>query len=304
MPEQTSVRNERIGVLAAVLSSAFGGMAAAVTRYVIDDADPITLAAFRFGIGFLILLPLALLARSRWPVGRDWIGVASLGFLFFAFFFVVYNISLSHTTAARGTLMLSTLPLMTMVVGALFGSESMTARKTLGVFIAMAGVAVALLSGLASAPKGAWRGDLLMIGATLCMAFYAVWSQPVIARSSALGFITASMGIGAAALVVITAATGGFAAAAAFGPPQWSAIAYLGLFGGAAAFYLWVFGLQRASATRVANTLTINPVAAALLAAFLLDEPIGLNLIVGIAAVFAGIWIASTEPRRQVEPGS
>ncbi len=304
MTEATSAKSERIGVLAAVLSSAFGGMAAAVTRYVIDTVDPITLAAFRFGIGFLILLPLALLARSRWPQGRDWIGVASLGFLFFAFFFVVYNISLSHTTAARGTLALSTLPLMTMVVGALFGSEAMTARKTLGVLIAMAGVAVALLSGLASAPAGAWRGDLLMIGATLVMAFYTVWSQPVIARSSALGFITASMGIGAAALAVIAIGTGGFAAAAAFGTPQWSAIGYLAVFGGAAAFYLWVFGLQRASATRVSNTLAVNPVAAALLATVLLGEPIGLNLIVGIAAVFAGIWIASTEPNRPVEPGS
>ena len=70
------------------------------------------------------------------------------------------------------------------------------------------------------------------------------------------------------------------------------------------AFYLWVFGLQRASATRVSNTLAVNPVAAALLATVLLGEPIGLNLIVGIAAVFAGIWIASTEPNRPVEPGS
>ncbi len=304
MVEQSPARNERIGVLAAVLSSAFGGMAAAVTRYVIGDVDPITLAAFRFGIGFLLLLLLALLARSRWPAGRDWIGVMSLGLLFFALFFVVYNVSLEHTTAARGTLALSTLPLMTMVVAALLGTESLTARKTLGVLIAMAGVAAALLSGLASAPEGAWRGDLLMIGATLCMAFYTVWSQPVIARSSPLGFITASMGIGAAALVVIAAATGGFAAAATFGPPQWSAIVYLGLFGGAAAFYLWVFGLQRASATRVANTLTINPVAAAILATILLSEPIGLNLIFGIATVFVGIWIASTEARRQVEPGT
>jgi len=301
MPEQSSARNERIGVLAAVLSSTFGGMAAAVTRYVIDAVDPITLAAFRFGIGFLLLLPLALLARSRWPARRDWIGVGLLGVLFFAFFFVVFNISLSHTTAARGTLALSTLPLLTMVVAALFGAERMTARKTLGVLIAMAGVAVALLAGLGSTPEGAWRGDLLMIGATLCMAFYNVWSPPVVARSSALGFVTAGMGIGAAALVVIAAATGGFAVAATLSPPQWGAILYLGLFGGAATYYLWVFALHRASPTRVANTLTVNPVAAAVLAAILLGEPIGLNLVAGIAAVFAGIWIASTGPRRQVE---
>ena len=53
--------------------------------------------------------------------------------------------------------------------------------------------------------------------------------------------------------------------------------------------------MQRASATRVANTMTVNPIAAALLAQQLLGEPITLNLIVGLVAVFAGIWIATTE---------
>src|SRR6516165_9945726 len=86
--------HERIGVLAAVLSSALGGMAAAATRFVIGAVDPVTLAAFRFGGGFVLLFPLALIARSRWPRGGDWIGTALLGLMFFAFFFIVYNLAL------------------------------------------------------------------------------------------------------------------------------------------------------------------------------------------------------------------
>jgi hypothetical protein len=38
-------------------------------------------------------------------------------------------------------------------------------------------------------------------------------------------------------------------------------------------------------------------IAAGLLAAQLVGEPITLNLVVGLIAVFAGIWIATTEPR-------
>ena len=136
------------------------------------------------------------------PRGRDWIGVACLGVMFFAVFFVFYNVAMAYTTAARGALALSTLPLWTMVVAALLGAEALTARKTLGVLIAVGGVALALLAGLAAAPAGAWRGDLIMAGATLCMAFYNVWSRPFIARASPLGFVTASMGAGAACLVV------------------------------------------------------------------------------------------------------
>ena len=40
---------------------------------------------------------------------------------------------------------------------------------------------------------------------------------------------------------------------------------------------------------------------AAALAAVILGEPIGINIIVGIAAVLTGIWIASTDGRRHSE---
>ena len=290
--------NERIGVWAAVLSSTFGGMAAAVTRFVIGDADPVTLAAFRFGGGVLFLLPLALAARSRWPKGRDWLGVAALGLMFFAFFFILYNTALAHTTASRGALALSVLPLATMVVGALLGIEKLTPRKSAGVLIAIGGVAAALAAGLATAPAGAWRGDAIMVGATLCMALYNVWSRPFIARSSALGFVTAGMAIGAACLVLVGALSGSFAAVAQFKAPQVLAVTYLGLFGGAVAFYLWVFALQRTTPTRVASTMTVNPIAASLLAAAIVGEPVGLPLLIGIVAVGAGIWVATTERAR------
>src|SRR5690242_18505223 len=154
---------ERLGLLAAILSSSIGGVNTAVTRFTIGATDPATLAALRFGLGFLFLLPVALALRSRWPRRRDWAGVAALGILFFAIFQGVFNLALRYTTAARGALALSMLPLITMVVAALLRIEPLTARKTAGVLIAIAGVAAALVTGLADAPAGAWRGDLIMV---------------------------------------------------------------------------------------------------------------------------------------------
>jgi drug/metabolite transporter (DMT)-like permease len=289
--------SERSGVLAAILSSALGGVAAAATRFVIGGTDPITLAAFRFGLGFLLLLPIALARRRRWPPPRDWPAVLALGLLFFAVFFVLFNVSLRYTTAARGTLALSTLPLLTMVVAATLGVERLGARKTAGVLIAMGGVAVALAAGAAHAPAGAWRGDLVMVAGALCMALYSVRSRPYIGRSGPLTFTTAGMGVGATALGLVAWWRGGFAATARFGPAEWTAIGYLGLFGAALVFYLWAFALERTTPTRVASSITVNPVTASVVAALLLGEPIGLNLVVGVTAVFAGIWIASTNPR-------
>ena len=83
-----------------------------------------------------------------------------------------------------------------------------------------------------------------------------------------------------------------------FGTAEWIAGIYLGVGGGALAFILWVLALQKASPTRVANTMTVNPIAAGLLAAQLVGEPITLHLVIGLIAVFAGIWIATTPSAR------
>jgi drug/metabolite transporter (DMT)-like permease len=286
------------GVLAAVLSSALGGTSIGATRYLVNAIDPLAIGSFRFGIGFLLLLPVVLWHGARWPARRDWPAVAGLGVLFFALFPLLFNASLIFTTAARGALALSTLPLLTMVVGAALGSEALTLRKSLGVVIAMFGVAIALLSGLTSAPPGAWRGDLLMVGAALCMAFYSIWSKPFIVRSGPIAFTTMAMAVGSACLIVISCWRGSFAPVADFGTPQWLAAIYLGAFGSALTFYLWAFALARTTPTRVAISVSVNPVAASLVGAVLLTEPLSWNLVGGIVTVFVGIWIATTSGRQ------
>jgi drug/metabolite transporter (DMT)-like permease len=290
--------SEWIGVSLALVSSGLGGTAAAITRYLVGNADPITLAILRWGIGFACVLPTALLLRVKWPPRSDWAGVAALGICFFGLFFVLYNIAIGFTTAARASLALATLPLHTMVVGALLGIEPLTARKSTGVCVALLGVIAALASGLSAAPAGAWRGELIMTGAVLCMAFYNVWSRPFIQRSSALGFLTVGMGAGAAVLILVGSLTGSIAVLGSFSTPQWIAGVYLGIGGGALAFILWVLALERATPTRVASTMTVNPVAAGVLATQLVGEPITPNLVLGLVAVFAGIWIATTEAKK------
>lgn len=289
--------SEILGVLAAVMSSALGGAAVGATRYVAHAIDPLALGAFRFGIGFVLLCPVALLQKARWPARADWAATLGLGLLFFGLFPVLFNASLHFTTATRGALALSTLPLLTLAVGAWLGAEALNCRKTVGVVVAVTGVAVALLFGVASAPPGAWRGDVLMIGAALCMAFYSVWSRPVIQRSGPIAFTAMAMGIGALCLVTISGLRGSFAPAHDFALPQWLAIGYLGICGGAVGFFLWAFALSRTTPTRVAISVTVNPIVAAFVGATLLGEPIRWNVVVGLAAVFTGIWIATTAKR-------
>jgi drug/metabolite transporter (DMT)-like permease len=63
------------GVLAAVLSSALGGT---MTRFLVNAIDPLAIGLFRFGVGFLLLLPVALVQGRRWPPRQDWLAIAAL----------------------------------------------------------------------------------------------------------------------------------------------------------------------------------------------------------------------------------
>src|SRR3954468_7781053 len=151
------------GVLAAVLSTALGGTAIVATRFLAGAADPITIGALRFGGGAVLLLPLALIKGEQWPGARDWPAVVGLALVFFVAFPVLFNAALIYTTAARGALALSTTPLITMLAAVLLRIEPLTARKSIGLVLAMGGVVIALAASLSASPPGAWRGDALML---------------------------------------------------------------------------------------------------------------------------------------------
>ena len=285
---------ELIGVLAAAFTTVLGGITVGVTRSVIGATDPLTLGAFRFGIGCILLMPFALFRLDRWPKGGDRVSVAALGLLYFGVYPILFNAALVFTTAVRGALALSMTPVLTMLTAAIFGIEPLSRRKSLGVMIATGGVAVALLTRDDTVPVGAWRGDLLMAAAALCQALYGVWSRQFIARSGTIPYTFVGMVFGAVILTILAGLHGGYEVVPQFGPREWAAIVFLGLFSGALAFYLWTFALQRTTPTRVAITITLNPLAAGIFGIVVLDEPFNWNLLLGLLLVLVGIWVATS----------
>lgn len=289
--------DEIFGVAAAVLSSALGGVSIGATRYVAATIDPMAIGSFRFGIGFLMLLPVVFIRREAWPRRADLVPIIALGLLFFALYPILFNAAFIYTTAAHGSLTLASLPLVSIVLGAALGRETPTVRKTLGVLVAMGGVGLVLLTNAKSAAEGAWRGDLLMIAAVLCMALYGVWSKPYLKRAGAIPFTVVAMAAGGIALTLISLVKGSFAPVADFNGAQWVAVLYLGVIGGAFSFWLWSFALAHTTPTRVALTITINPVTASVYGAALLNEPLTSTLIAGIVLVAIGVWLGTSGGR-------
>jgi drug/metabolite transporter (DMT)-like permease len=290
--------SEILGMAAGVGSAVIGGTAIAGIRYLAPVTDPFTLAALRFGIGVSILFPIACLKKEQWPALRDLPKVAGLGLLFFVLFPVILNGALALTTAGRAALTMATLPLLTMVVAAATRTERFTLRKAVAAVIAVTGVAAALWGGLGTAPPESWKGDLLMLGGTLFLAFYNIWSRRLIVRSGPLRFTSLGMGVSVPVLILLAWLIDGFASVAAFTPTQTGTALYVGVFGGAAAYWLWAEAIARTTPTRVAMAITTNAVAASAAGAVALGEPVGWSLVLGIVAVGVALVLATRPDRR------
>ncbi|HEY4249666.1 MAG TPA: DMT family transporter [Roseomonas sp.] len=279
--------SELLGLLAACLSSLLGGSAAAVTRWSVAGIDPLTLAALRYGVAALCLAPLALRGLRRLRGVRDAAAAIGLSLLFFALFPWLFTLALAHTTAARGSLALTALPLLTYALSVALGREAPSRRRLAGIALAMAGVALGLSARLGG---GGILGDLVMVAAAAAGAVYNVLSKPMIRRVGALPFTALGLAIGAAALI---AADSGLGAAMRLTAPQWGAALYLGVIGCALTFALWSLGLQYAPPALVALTVALNPVSSAVIAALALDEPITPALAAGFVLVVAGLAVAA-----------
>ena len=290
--------SELLGVAAALLGSVLGGSAAAGTRYAVGAIDPLGLAMLRYTIGALCLVPFALLAVHKLKDPPEILATLGLGTLFFALYPYLFALSLAHTTAARGSLALSTMPLLTLSFAILLGREAFSWTRLSGILIAVGGLAYALSTKLEGATSAAWKGDLIMIAAAGMQAVYNVLSRPFIQRVGALPFTAFGMCIGALVLVAFSAMSGVFQALPHLDGAAWAAIVYLGVFGCAVLWVLWSVGIRLANPSSVALTVTVNALTASILGAFFLSEPVGHEFIVGLLAVLLGIAVATNVAAR------
>ena len=77
----------------------------------------------------------------------------------------------------------------------------------------------------------------------------------------------------------------------------WAAAAFLGIFGAALSYFLWLWALRHTTPTLVAVAMPANPLAALLLGAALLGESVTVAMIVGFFCIVGGIALSSWQRR-------
>jgi drug/metabolite transporter (DMT)-like permease len=161
-----------------------------------------------------------------------------------------------------------------------------------GMVVGLAGVA--LLVGVESVHSlGEFLGSLAMLGAAACYAL----SSFVVKRYKGLTSVTTSFVSIAVASVLTLPAAIATAPSAAPGLRAAVAIAALGVIGTALAFVIFYKLIAETGAGRASLVSYLAPGIALFYGAVLLDEPITLASIGGLALILGGVALASRRPR-------
>ncbi|MEX0923932.1 MAG: DMT family transporter [Rhodovibrionaceae bacterium] len=299
---------ERLALLAAMATGIQVGAALVATRFIAQDIGPASLALLRYAIAVLCLLPfvvgVALRGQGVAILRRDVGIVMALGVVQFGLLIALLNVGLKYMPATRAGLLFTTFPLLTMLFAAALGREKLTAAKTAGVLLSIAGVAVTLGEGLlVETVETEWLGAACVLGAACCGAVCSVLYRPYLGRNPTLSVGTLAMFAAVLFLAILSLPEGLYAAPPALSPAGWAAVAFIGLSSGAG-FLLWLWALKQTTPTRVTVFLALSPITAALLGVLLLGEALTPGTLVGLVAVIGGLWVATREKAHRICPPS
>lgn len=114
-----------------------------------------------------------------------------LSLFFAALFGIVFNqgtyiFGLGMTSPINASIVTTSLPILTMVIAAIYLREPITGKKLLGVFMGAVGALLLILSGqpMSGGQSGSIGGDLLCLFAQFCFSLYLVFFKGLIGKYS------------------------------------------------------------------------------------------------------------------------
>jgi drug/metabolite transporter (DMT)-like permease len=290
-----SLSHETRALWAAAAAGVQVGAAIVATRYVVHDVGPFSLGLLRYTVGLLCLAPFVIAYRRvRFPP-RDLCAIIGLGIAQFAVLIILLNVGMQYVSSTRAALLFATMPLLTMLVAAMLGRESMTVYKVIGVLLTIAGVAATLgESLLIGTGRDEWAGIVAVLASALCGAVCSVLYRPYLTRYPTLPLAAMAMSASVVFLAMVVPIEGFYTSLPVLSVKGWAAVLFIGVSSGTG-YMLWLWALKHASPTHVTVFLSLSPVTAALLGVSLLGEALTPGLVLGMLGVAAGLW-AATRP--------
>ena len=292
------------------LSMALVGSYVALSKPLAATFPVLLLAWLRFGIGGVAMAHWLKKPADEPPLTRQTRGLLFLESFLGNFLFTLCMISgVKLTTAVSAGVIMAAIPAAVAVLSWLFLRERVAPRVWAGVACAVIGIGLLSLSkqelpahassGLAAenAHNLAWLGNLLLIGAVLCEASYAVIGKKL---TGALGPRRIS------ALINLW----GFALSTPFGlwlawhfdfgavgAGTWLLLLVYALAACMWTVWLWMTGLKSVPAAQAGVFTVLLPISAALVGVLVLGERLGGAQLLAFAVALAGVLLATLPSR-------
>jgi O-acetylserine/cysteine efflux transporter len=268
------------------------GLGVVFSKAAIEHFPPILLMALRFTLTAAVLV---WFVKPPWRIMRQ---LAAIAFVSAAIQYSLTFTGLLGLDASTAALVIQLEVPFLVLLGAALLHERVSARKWLGIAIAIAGVAL-----IAGEPRlgQAWGSLLLVVGGTFSWAL----GQIMVRRLGEVGGRTVIAWVAAFAAPQLFVFSFVFesdhlAYIASADWVVWSTVVYLGLVMTALGYSLWYSLIGRHPVSRVGPFLLLMPVFAVLGGVFLLGETLTPLIVLGGVIVIAGVAIIMV-PRRGAE---
>lgn len=282
----------RLVVVPAIWGGTFVG-----GKIVVASLTPMVGSFARYVIACVALLVAAFVLEGGLPrlTRAQWGATFVLG-LFGVFAYNLFFMgALEKLPASRAALIIALNPAITIAISAVALREHLSARRWLGVAVALFGVAVVVSRGeLASLAHGSFGvGELLMFAAVTSWALYTTIGRKVLGGLSPLAATNYAALWGTLLLAVISAPQFGSLSAAQFDWRVIVSLLYLGICGTALAFVWYYMSVKRFGAGRASIYNNLVPVFGVAISVLLLGEPLLPSMLIGGAVTIAGVFMVS-----------
>jgi drug/metabolite transporter (DMT)-like permease len=262
------------------------------------DAPGLAQAFYRCAFAAAVVLPLGVVrhagAYRRLPRAR-W-GLALVSGLFLAGHFATWIPSLSYTSVAASTVIVTTQPLWVALFGGI-AAERTSRRALVGIAVALLGTLVITGGDLGGGGR-ALVGDLLALAGAVCAAVYVLAGRRLRQELSVVVYTSIVYTTAAVALALCMAVSG--TRFAGYPAKTWLLLALMTIGPQFLGHSVFTYVLGHVQASVVAIAVMAEPVGATLLAMAILGESPSPGAVIGGVLILGGVYaaIASEGSRR------
>jgi drug/metabolite transporter (DMT)-like permease len=277
-----------------------------VIKIGLQDSPPFMGAVLRFVIALVILGAIVVITKRPQPQGRMmwWRVLLPSVFMYTIPYAAVYYAS-QYIPAALNSVLFATFPFFVAVLAHFYlPHEKLNTIKLLGLLTGFLGILVIFHDGLSVPDPRVIPAMLLALLSPAATSFASVWLKKYLRDVDSFSATFWQMSIGVVFLLPLAF---GVENLAAF---QWTftaigAAAFLGIFGSAMTFVIYLHLLKTQEATRMSLIAFITPIVTVIVGWLVLDERLGPETLVGAALVLVGLYcVLVWAPRRGRPPAA